>query len=283
MQLEKLKSQNGISVIEIMIVLVITAILVTFAVAQLGSSKTNFTRQNYARELKVSLERARFDSVKRRAENWDDLSRITLENATSFSVLVDLNQDGVVSSSEIKKVSLSSSYGIKIVGNNLVFPISIRFNRRGQVIVVDGTSTEIPAYFIVCSNNCTYQTANAANSSIIYVSATGTVTMTEGGSTLPNFQNPSVTNVSSNSGVNPWVGLPQENSNPTANTLPSPTPTISPTTTPTPSPTATPVSSPTATPVSSPTPRFCNSGERPAATGCYCNLPMTVRSSGKCI
>lgn len=269
MQIERFKSQSGISVIEIMIVLVITAILVTLSVAQLGSSKTSLTRQNYAREFKVSLERARFDSVKRRAENFDNLSRVTIENSTSFSVWTDLNQNGILDTSEKKLVSLNAQSGINIVGNNLIFPISIRFNRRGQVIVVDGTSTEIPANFIICSDNCTYATANAANSNIIFVSATGTVAMSEGGSSQPNFQNPSVTNTNSCSGVNPWVSIPDENTNTSscANTNTNTNTNINTNTNTSPS----------------PTPRYCTSGEKPSATGCYCKMPMTVRPSGKCI
>ncbi len=54
----KINSQSGVSIIEILIVVAISIILVGFAVAQLTQSKTNLQRQNVARQLKVSLERA---------------------------------------------------------------------------------------------------------------------------------------------------------------------------------------------------------------------------------
>ena len=57
--------QAGVSLIEVLIVLVIVAVLVTIAIAQFSRPKEVFQRQNIAREFKVALERARFDSVKR--------------------------------------------------------------------------------------------------------------------------------------------------------------------------------------------------------------------------
>ena len=62
-----LYSQRGASVIEVLIVLVVVGILAVLAIASFGKSRENFARQNVAREFKVRLERARFDSVKRRA------------------------------------------------------------------------------------------------------------------------------------------------------------------------------------------------------------------------
>lgn len=66
------------------------------------------------------------------------------------------------------------------------------------------------------------------------------------------------------------AGLVPEDVNPPA---PSPTPTPTPVPTPTPTPTPSP----------SPTPRACARGERPAQTGCVCQPPMWVRSSGRCM
>jgi Tfp pilus assembly protein FimT len=66
MRHRKLNSQSGISAIELIIVIVIIGVVVVFAVAQFGSAKPVFDRQNAAREMRVGLERARFDSIKRR-------------------------------------------------------------------------------------------------------------------------------------------------------------------------------------------------------------------------
>ena len=54
MRQSKTKKESGVSIIEVVIVLAIIAILVTFAVASFRSSGSNLTRQNIAREFKVS-------------------------------------------------------------------------------------------------------------------------------------------------------------------------------------------------------------------------------------
>jgi Tfp pilus assembly protein FimT len=50
-----------------MVVILVLAIVSTIAIMNMGSSKIQLERQTVARELKVAFERARFDSVKRRA------------------------------------------------------------------------------------------------------------------------------------------------------------------------------------------------------------------------
>ena len=62
----ELSSESGFSLIEMLIVLVLIGVLTTIALMQLGSSRTDFERQRISREFKIYLERARFDSVKRR-------------------------------------------------------------------------------------------------------------------------------------------------------------------------------------------------------------------------
>ncbi len=52
---------------ELLIVLAIAAVLVTASVALFGRTTANIQRQNAARQFKNYLERARFDSIKRRA------------------------------------------------------------------------------------------------------------------------------------------------------------------------------------------------------------------------
>jgi prepilin-type N-terminal cleavage/methylation domain-containing protein len=275
----KTSSQSGKSLIEMVIVLSVAAILVTFAVAQFGSSRRNFTRQNIARELKVSLERARFDSVKRRPTLESAMARVTIDSATAFSLTLDLNQNGTLETSDTKQVNFPNAE-VKIVGRDLVFPITIKFNRFGQTIVTNGigTTIDIP-YFWVCEN-CTNTTATAANSNIISISPTGTVAMLNGGDVYATVQNPNVSTVGQLTDINPLVTVPDASG---ATPTPTPAPTPTPTPTPTPVPTATPPNStPTPTPTPSPTPRTCARNQRPSQDMCVCVAPMSVRSNGKC-
>lgn len=193
-------SQNGKSIVELIIVLLVLAIIVVFALAPFNNSKTSFRRQNFAREMKVSLERARSDSIKRRATAENSMARVTINSATSFSLSTDLNQNQIIESSEIKQVSLADS-GVKIVGDNLVFPITVKFDRRGFMTATNGAGTQITPNFTVCEN-CTASTATSKNSNIVSISPTGTVLMMKGGEIVPTFQTPTVSTVNDGSHIN---------------------------------------------------------------------------------
>lgn len=73
---KRINLQHGFSVVEVLIVIIIISILAVFSVARFGNAKTQFQSQKVARELKNNLERARFDSVKRRPYTIDTMSRV---------------------------------------------------------------------------------------------------------------------------------------------------------------------------------------------------------------
>ena len=275
--MKKFSSQSGVSLLEVLVVVAVSAILVTLAVAQIGKSKDNLQRQNIARQLKVYLERARFDSVKRRGTKADDMARVTINSATSFSLVTDLNQNGKTNdSTDIQRVDFSGS-DIKFVGIGS-FPVTISFDRRGQVTISGGQSN-----FILC-NSCPATTITSANANIIWISPTGTLAMTAGGESQPTFQNPVVANVNTNSDIREFVlvksGGTTTNPTPTPTPIPTSTPIPTPTPTPNPSPTATPTPVPTPTPT--PTPVACTRNQRPTQDNCTCVSPMYVRNNGKC-
>lgn len=203
----RFNSQSGQTVIEMLVVLTIAAIIAVIAVLGLGDARGNLQRQNLVRELKVSLERARFDSLKRRVANVGEMARVTINSASSFSLATDLNRNGIIETSDIRQVNFPAG-NVRIVGDNLVFPITIRFDRRGFATATNNLGTEIVPNFTVCEA-CTILTADSNNSHIVSVSPTGTVLMTAGGETLPIFQNPDISVVSSGSQINPLVTLSQ--------------------------------------------------------------------------
>ena len=267
-----MKNQSGASLLELLVVLVIAGILVTFAVAQFGRSRDNIGRQNIAREFKVSLERARFDSVKRRASSVGEMSTVKLLSATSFSYTTDLNQNGRIENPvETRTVDFGNRSDVQVTGTGFIYPVTISFDQRGQITAKNSADADINPLFYFCNGPCTVSTANAANSNIIYVSPTGTVAMLKGGEAVPTFGNPAVTSVASNTSVNPLLAVwTAASSTPTPS--PSPTPSASPTPTPSPTPSVTPT----------PIPIACQAGENPSITGCICQSPMWVRSNGRC-
>ena len=280
MKKKNFNSQSGMSLIEIVVVLVIVGILATMAIVRFDSSRVNLTRQNVVKELKTYLERARFDSVKRRAGTSDnDKSRVVIRNATSFDVITDLNQNGTIEGGEVRTINFSGSQS-KFVGN-LVYPITITFDRHGHVEAKNNLNQEIDPFFTICDKGCSnLETANTGNSSGISISPSGTVAILAGGETQPTFNSPTVSNANSNEVSNPWLrtdngydGETETNTNTNANTNTNTGNTNTGNTN---------TGNTNTNPVPTSTPRTCNINERPATANCRCLLPMTVRANGQC-
>ncbi|REJ79047.1 MAG: prepilin-type N-terminal cleavage/methylation domain-containing protein [Acidobacteria bacterium] len=294
-------SQRGFSVLEMIIVVVIISILVVFAVAQFGNASTVFETQNVARELKVNLERARFDSVKRRPDNVVDMSRVILVDTDTITVSIDLDQDGVLENTETRTIDFSGRNNVKIVGAGISYPVTIVFDRRGHVTATNSIGDEIDPVFIVCDNCSSFEDAVSPTSYYVRLSPTGTVSMFDNGETPSTAQDPVVSTINTNTAIEPLVStapgaidLTGVTGVPTPFPTPTATPTATPTQTPFPTPTPTPVGSPspnptptatpppTPTPTPSPTPVACTKNERPAVTGCVCMPPMSLNGSGRC-
>lgn len=273
----------GASIIEILIVLVIVAIIATAAVSRFGGAATNLNRQNVAREFKVNLERARFDSVKRRASHTDTMATVAIIDETSYSVTTDMDQNGIIDANDTRIVNFGGPSGVRmILPAGITLPLSIAFDRKGHAIIGDYNG-EPADHVLFCGAGCTAATATNSNSSAIYISPTGTVAMVGGADTLPWVTDPTISTVAANVGINPNVAI-WEGSPPVPTPLPSPTP--SPTPTPESSPTPIPGVSPTPIPSVSPTPAplpACVLNQRPGSPPkCLCAAPWFVGKNGKC-
>ena len=189
-------AETGYSLIELLIVVVIIGILSALALTSFGSQKVQLQRQDAARQLKSYLERARFDSIKRRAASPLEMAKITIDSANSYVLARDSNDNGTLEASETFPVRLSPSNDVKIVGNFTTFPVTVRFNSRGQVTATDGSNSPINPIFTVCDSNCTLVTANVGNSNLITVSPSGTISLLNGGKTPPTAVQANVSNVS---------------------------------------------------------------------------------------
>jgi prepilin-type N-terminal cleavage/methylation domain-containing protein len=199
------KSQKGFSLLELLVAVVIIGIIAVMAMTQFGRTETRIQRQNIARELKIYLERARFDSVKRRATITTDMARVIITSATTFNVTTDMNLNGTIDAADTRFVSLNARTDARITGTNLIFPIIIRFDHRGQAFAINANNVEITPNFTICDANCTPTTATADNSTIITVTPTGTVAMLNGGSALSNIGAPNVTTVAGNASISNLV------------------------------------------------------------------------------
>lgn len=307
------RNDAGFSLIELFIVLIVVGVLATLAVLGFGASASSLDRQNIAREFKVALERARYDSVKRRPSTCDDMSRVEILSKTSFRVLTDTNRNGVIEpAAEASTFDFTNRSQTEIVGDaSMVFPITIRFDGRGNTSSGPcATQTDAYASTTFCETPCTIASANPQNATVIYISPTGTTALLAGGETIASVSPPSVSTVSPSVQINPllavWNAISGGGSPTPSPTVPPTTPTPDPSTptptpdpstpTPTPdptSPTPTPASptptvtpgTPTPTPTPTPLP-YCSTTppyDRPGSPAtCLCQYPMVVSHNGKC-
>jgi prepilin-type N-terminal cleavage/methylation domain-containing protein len=167
-----LKSQRGVSLVEVLIVLVVLGILTTMAVLQLRGARTNLERQRIVREFKNYLERARFDSVKRRAVTNGEMATIVLNGPTSFSATMDFDESGTVAAGETRDVDFTRRSTTQIlVSDTLNYPVTIRFDRRGHATAIDNGNTAVNPVFKICGDCST----GSNDVSFLSISASGTV------------------------------------------------------------------------------------------------------------
>ena len=195
----KLNSQSGVSLVELMVVVLIIVIVVSIATMYRGSANEELQRQNGSRQLKELLERARFDSVKRRADGTTarPYAQVTV-NANS--VVLRTYNDVVNSNPSPRDQTINFAAGV-IVAHYAsgTLPLTITYNRRGEPTG--------DARFRVCNITCSNPTN--ATSDIVIVTPTGTVNLLSGGSTLPTFSNPTLTgSVNASDSINDDVVIP---------------------------------------------------------------------------
>jgi type II secretory pathway pseudopilin PulG len=202
------KNEAGVTLVEVLVVVVIVMILSLIPLLSVQSSKTVFERQNFARELKSALERARFDSVKRRASDPGIQARVMIRE-DGFDLITFAKPQGAASSSTVLGEVLESK-GIEsdagVFANSAsdftgAFPLTIYFNERGEISATDGSGQIISnPSIVICAGSCL--NFDKSNSNILALSRTGTVNLLPGGSEVPTFVAPQISTVDSASGVN---------------------------------------------------------------------------------
>ena len=192
MKIHKLSRQGGFSLIEVFIVLVMIGILTTLALMQMGSSPVDLQRQRMAREFKIYLERARFDSVKRRAEGTTETAKVILNGPASFTVSLDFDGDGTMRPDETKTVNFADRTNATIrVSDSWSYPVTLAFDRRGLVTTVDGLGNSVTPLFTICSD-CSDASPDITR---ISVSTSGTVAELRAGQNPQALPTPTSTNV----------------------------------------------------------------------------------------
>ena len=188
-------AQRGFSIIEVVIVLTVTGILMTIAVITFGGAKVDLQRQSIAREFKNYLERARFDSVKRRAAATADQANLVLTSSRAFTAHLDFDEDRVLRTNEVRVVDFTQRAATQIFVSDagLNYPVTIRFDQRGHATATDSLGAAIsPITFTICSSsNCS---PTSPDRTIISLSPSGTVAILRNGQSVLTNPTPSIGN-----------------------------------------------------------------------------------------
>ena len=193
--------EAGFSFVELMVVIVIIVIVATLALMQRGSANEQFQRQNVARELKVALERARFDSVKRRAVvGSPDLRAYVRVTSTGFELRTYKEQSGVWNLADDATYLAANGISIQPASGNL--PQTIFFNQRGESFPATGDNRT----FYICNGTCPDDASSFRD--VLLVTPTGTVNLITGGEEPEELSGPTVTTVPSTDAINPYVVIP---------------------------------------------------------------------------
>lgn len=216
--------EEGYTLLQLAVCSVLVLALSSFAFITITKARSSFRLANSARTLAGYLEKARADSVRRRAQSGSE-SSIQMLSTTSYRVTLDFQQNGTLSS---RVVTLED--GVEFTTNLT----TIAFDWRGR------PTTGVES---------TINLQNESGDVPIDVTGSGDVTL---GSEM--FLDEDIPDVSLNSNVSGDTVTDTSNSNSSPTATPTVTPTPTPTPTPGPTPTPTPGASPTPTPLPTPTP-----------------------------
>jgi prepilin-type N-terminal cleavage/methylation domain-containing protein len=174
--MRKREQERGFSLVELLVVVIIVVLIATFAMMSGATANKLLEMQNGSRELKVAFERARFDSVKRRADG-SELANVELRSDRFILTTYVGGTPNVQTTMLPQGVSIEHYLSATL-------PMTIYFNWRGE------TSGGVPQFRVLESQT--------SQSEIVLVTATGTVNLLPGASSIPSFSNPSLSGGTSN-------------------------------------------------------------------------------------
>jgi Tfp pilus assembly protein FimT len=169
------RGERGISIVELLIVVVMVGVVTAFAVMQIAGANRTMRLSNSAREFMGYLEKARVDSVRRHAMSNLEMASVTIASANSYTVTIDQNGDG--SLDPPRTITIPTTHGATFANINI--PTTIRYNWRGRP--VDGIGNSLDLAFVLrdASNNVnSINVTSAGDMSLGNNPTTSTVTVT---------------------------------------------------------------------------------------------------------
>lgn len=118
---EKLSRERGAGMVELVIVLAVTAVISGFALLQIRSSRSSLRVQNSVRQLASYMEKARVDAVRRHGT-----STVTFSDTRTYSITMDFNNGGTPTTR-----TFTFQDGVNLASSELP---NVTFNWRGRTL-----------------------------------------------------------------------------------------------------------------------------------------------------
>jgi prepilin-type N-terminal cleavage/methylation domain-containing protein len=156
------RGERGFGMVEIVVVLAVVSIVLTFAVIGVKRAAAGMRLQNSMRQLASRVEAARLDAIRRHQSATVDFSNpSSTTSTTSYTITMDFNGNGVVTS---RSYDLESGVAVNVTSPNEL-PV-FDFDWRGRT----------PQ----CFTSVSMQGSGGGGSSTLSVSSAGDVTVDSG-------------------------------------------------------------------------------------------------------
>jgi prepilin-type N-terminal cleavage/methylation domain-containing protein len=93
-----LQHQSGFSLTELLVVVVIIAIISAFSIMGINKARSSMSLTNSARVITTYLEKARIDSIRRRAKTTAQMAKVEVLTSTTYKVTMDFDGRGNITS-----------------------------------------------------------------------------------------------------------------------------------------------------------------------------------------
>jgi len=184
--------------VELVVVIAIIAVMAGIALVGRGNTNAQLQRQTASRQLKEVFERARFDSVKRRADGTEPFAQVEV-HSDRFILTTYTKEANGTATAKVQETHVPAGVIIEHYSSGSL-PMPITFNRRGE------TAGGVPQ-FRICNVTCTNPTNSTSD--ILAITPTGTVNLLPGGSSFPSFPTPGLNGAPSDSElINDMVVMP---------------------------------------------------------------------------
>ncbi len=159
-------SCRGISILEILIVILMIAVVMGFVLVNLVQSQKAIIRASTATELATLLQKARLDSMRRTAKNMDQMAQVKIFNRRIYSMTLDGDNDGNLDVPLV--MNLPEEKDAEIAGP---FPKTFIFDWLGQTVDEQNHRTQMNPVLVRNSSGATAITISETGKPVVVTTA----------------------------------------------------------------------------------------------------------------